>query len=219
MQSPSRAELFNLLANQAQNCSLCPGMAERTAVLSTLNGSLHPLVLFVAEAPGRKGADRTRIPMTGDRSGVTFHHLLGVAGLRAEEIFITNAVLCSPRSESGANRPPKSYEIRNCTNFLRRTIEALDPPFVVTVGGAALKAVAHIERHELTLLDVGTAREWFGRFLAPVYHPSPQVLISRRSLTQQEEDWRMLSTELRNYSSRMTATASVVSPTSGERMT
>jgi DNA polymerase len=156
--------------------------------------------------------------MTGDRSGVTFHHLLAVAGLTVEEIFITNAVLCSPRSESGANRPPKSFEIRNCTAFLKRTIEVLDPPFVVTVGGAALKAVALIEYHELTLAGVGKAAPWFGRFLLPVYHPSPQVLISRRSLAQQEEDWKLLGAELTIYSSRMTATASAGSRTSGERI-
>src|ERR1700716_1117231 len=98
METHSRMELFGRLCDEARDCSLCPGMAQRTAVLSEMNGSLTPRVLFVAEAPGRRGADRTRIPMTGDRSGETFHHLLVIAGLHVDEIFITNAILCSPRS-------------------------------------------------------------------------------------------------------------------------
>src|SRR5437016_681281 len=109
----SRTDRFQQLCSEAQACSLCPGMAHRTAVLSRLNGSLTPRVLFIAEAPGRKGADRTRIPMSGDQSGKTFRRLLKVAGLSSDEIFITNAVLCNPRTETGANRPPKLTEIRN----------------------------------------------------------------------------------------------------------
>src|SRR6266481_4188785 len=86
---------FVKLAAEAQKCTLCPHMAGKTAVLSELNGSLNPHILFVAEAPGRQGADRTRIPMTGDASARTFDHLLASIGLSRDEIFITNAVMCN----------------------------------------------------------------------------------------------------------------------------
>ena len=162
-------------------------------MLSELNGSLSPLILFVAEAPGRKGADRTRIPMTGDASGIAFDQLLESIGIGRESIFITNAVMCSPRSESDANRAPLACEVRNCNRFLRRTIEVLNPPLVVTLGSVALAALDRIEPHGLKLgNNVGDCVEWFGRYLIPVYHPSPQVLISRRNLEQQKEDWRSI---------------------------
>src|SRR2546421_3528494 len=115
------ADLFLRLAEEAQSCVQCPGMAGRTAVLSELNGSLRPRVLFVAEAPGRRGGDRTRIPMSGDASGRQFRKLMAGIGLEESDVFITNAVLCNPRSETGANRPPKSSEVRNCSAYLSRT--------------------------------------------------------------------------------------------------
>ncbi|HXG24969.1 MAG TPA: uracil-DNA glycosylase, partial [Chthonomonadales bacterium] len=177
------ATRFAQLAAEAQSCMLCPSMAARTAVLSERNGSLKPRVLFVGEAPGRRGADRTRVPMSGDASGQAFQHLLELTGLSREEVFITNAVLCNPRSETGANRRPSDREVRNCIGFLRRTIELLDPPLVVAMGAVALKALANLEPHRLTLAqDVGRCVVWYGRMLIPVYHPSPQVLISRRNL-------------------------------------
>jgi uracil-DNA glycosylase len=180
-------------------------MSERTAVLSLNNGSLSPRVLFVAEAPGRRGGDRTRIPMSGDATGRTFQHLLASVGLTADEVFITNAVLCNPHSETGANRPPRTAEVLNCNAFLRQTICLLDPPLVVSIGGTALAALERIEAHGLTVgKDVGRCVEWFGRELLPLYHPSPQVLISRRSLAEQEEDWKAIRWVLEDGASEPT---------------
>lgn len=183
-----------MLCEDAGACVKCPAIEGRSAVLSGSNGSLAPRVLFVAEAPGRRGGDRTRIPMSGDASGRVFEKLLEIAGLTRDEIFITNAVLCNPRSETGANRKPATTEVRNCSNFLRRTIDLLDPSIVVSVGSTALDALARIESHELQLAtSVALAAAWYSRTLVPVYHPSPQVLLSRRSLAQQEDDWRILA--------------------------
>jgi len=188
---------FERLCRKAQTCSLCPRMEGRTAVLSGLNGCLIPRILFVAEAPGRRGGDRTRIPMSGDASGRTFRHLMRVAGIAESEIFITNAVLCNPRSETGANRSPSAMEMRNCSSYLRRTIEVLNPPLVVTIGATALTATDRIEAHGFKLeKDVGIVADWYGRQLTPLFHPSPQVLISRRNLAQQEDDWRRLGSWL-----------------------
>jgi uracil-DNA glycosylase family 4 len=138
--------------------------------------------------------------MSGDASGRTFRFLMEIAGIAESEVFITNAVLCNPRGSSGANRPPLASEIRNCSPFLRRAIELLNPPLVVTIGSAALKAVGRIESHGLNLAEnIAEPAAWFGRTLIPLYHPSPQVLISRRSLAQQEEDWRRMASHLRGH--------------------
>ena len=59
-----RAERFDCLVENAQACLLCPAMDGRRRVLSRANGSLTPQVLFVAEAPGRRGGERTGIPLT-----------------------------------------------------------------------------------------------------------------------------------------------------------
>ena len=52
---------FDNLIRQVQSCEKCPRLKGRTRVLSERNGSLDAQVLFVAEAPGRLGADQTGI--------------------------------------------------------------------------------------------------------------------------------------------------------------
>ncbi|PYS43824.1 MAG: uracil-DNA glycosylase, partial [Acidobacteria bacterium] len=115
-------------------------MCGRSAVLSELNGRLDARVMFIGEAPGRKGADRTRIPFSGDQSGRNFDRFLASIGLERSQIFITSAALCNPRTTTGANRRPTTSEVRNCSNFLKRTIELIDPRLIVTLGGVALDA-------------------------------------------------------------------------------
>ncbi|MFN3330735.1 MAG: uracil-DNA glycosylase, partial [Pyrinomonadaceae bacterium] len=162
---------FLLLCKEAESCVKCPKLAEKKAVLSLLNGSLSPVVFFIAEAPGRKGADRTRRPFYGDQSGDNFQLLIDSIGLKREEIFITNAVLCSPRSESGANRKPSKSEIKNCSEFLKRQIELMNPKIIATLGSTALEALKYIENHEFTLkTHVGKILDWNGRKLIPLYH-------------------------------------------------
>ena len=196
-EKPVKVSAFDVLVSNAAQCRLCPQMVGRSAVFSRLNGCLNPRILFVAEAPGRRGGDRTRIPMSGDASGRTFRYLMESAGIREDEVFITNAALCNPRSETGANRSPTLAELSNCSGFLRRTIEVLNPPIIVTIGSKALLALEKFSPHGLTLRrHAGTPWKWCGRTLIPLYHPSPQVLISRRSLIQQQEDWRRLSSYL-----------------------
>ena len=186
-----REATFDFLAQEARACAFCSRLAEREAVLSRANGSLSPRVVFVAEAPGRKGGDRTRVPMSGDASGKTFWLLLEQTGLGADEIFITNAVLCNPRKPSGANDKPTRAEIRACNPFLRRQLDFLRPSLIVSVGATALAALDLIAPHGLTLRDdVGRCIPWRETRLLPVYHPSPQVLISTRSLEKQIADWQ-----------------------------
>jgi DNA polymerase len=188
---------FRLLEKEAAACSLCERMCERRAVLSSLNGSLTASVMFIAEAPGRNGADRTRIPFHGDASGQNFEQLLSSINLKREEIFITNSVLCSPRKPSGANDKPTRAELRNCSDFLRRQIECLNPRVVVTLGAVALEALKRIAPHSLTLREsAGKIHEWHQRRLVPLYHPSPQVIISVRSLNQQQKDFKVLQSIL-----------------------
>lgn len=186
-------QLFDQLAGEAAACSVCERMRERKAVLSLLNGSLNPQVMFIAEAPGRNGADRTRIPFHGDTSGRNFESLLASIKLTRDEIFITNTVLCSPRKPTGANDKPTRSEIRNCSSFLRRQVELINPPVVATIGAVALDALKLIEDHDYQLREVAAKiLRWNGRLLVPLYHPSPQVIITVRTLDEQKRDFRSI---------------------------
>lgn len=183
---------------EAQACRICPDLADKTAVLSELNGDLNPKVMFIGEAPGRVGADRTRRPFYGDKSGENLQLLLDSIGLSRDEIFITSAVLCSPRSATDANRKPTKTEIKNCTMYLKRTLELIDPPIVATLGSVALESIKTIEQHALSLKEnAGQASNWRGRKLIPLYHPSPQVIAAQRGIHLQLQHFQLLGKLLR----------------------
>jgi uracil-DNA glycosylase family 4 len=189
-----RQSRFDLLAAEAARCTLCPAMCGRAAVLSERNGRVDAKVMFIGEAPGRKGADRTRVPFSGDLSGKNFERFLASINLLRSEIFITSAALCNPRKASGANRRPTADEVRNCSAFLRRTIELIDPRVIVTLGGAALDALKLLHYHEFNLKnDAARIRKWTGRLLVPLYHPSPQVLITSRKEAAQLRDYQVVA--------------------------
>jgi len=190
---------FVSLVGEASSCVRCPALCERAAVLSELNGSINARVMFIGEAPGRKGADRTRVPFSGDQSGQNFDRFLESIGLQRSEIFITSAALCNPRKESGANRRPSATELRNCSDFLRRTIGLIDPALVVTLGGVALEALKLVHYHEFTLKDdAAKVRSWNDRMLIPLYHPSPQVLITSRDELAQLRDYKVVAQAIGN---------------------
>jgi uracil-DNA glycosylase len=190
----TRHNEFLNLVSEASACVKCPAMCERAAVLSELNGSVNARVMFIGEAPGRKGADRTRVPFSGDQSGRNFDRFLESIELKRTEIFITSAALCNPQSATGANRRPTATEIRNCSEYLQRTIALVDPEVVVTLGTAALGAIKLIEDHEFTLRhDAARLRRWNNRLLIPLYHPSPQVLITSRDERAQLRDYKVVA--------------------------
>src|SRR6266704_5513151 len=141
MSEPAREARFANLVAESAGCTRCPALCERAAVLSELNGSLDARVMFIGEAPGRKGADRTRIPFSGDQSGRNFERFLSSINLTRAEIFITSAALCNPRTVTGANRRPTASELRKCSDVLRRTISLVDPSLIVTLGMVSLDAL------------------------------------------------------------------------------
>src|SRR5215203_2672256 len=141
----SRRKQFEALVTEAAACRRCEAMCGRSAVLGERNGRVGARVLFVGEAPGRQGGDRTRVPFSGDQSGRNFSRYIASIGLAREEVFITNSALCNPRTATGANRRPTRQEVSNCSDFLRRQVEVIDPPVVVTLGAVALEALRAVE--------------------------------------------------------------------------
>lgn len=193
----SKKSQFDELTAAVQRCELCLRMESRTKVLSHRNGNLNSPVVFVAEAPGRFGADKYGIPLYGDRTGRNFESFLVAASLSRQSVFVTNAVLCNPRSENGTNDSPSNSEIRNCSEFLRRTLEIIKPRYVATLGTKALYALSILHQHDLTLAgNVGSLNHWNGCKVYPLYHPSPRALI-RRSWIQQRSDYCELGRLLR----------------------
>jgi uracil-DNA glycosylase family 4 len=193
---------FDELIDQVQNCRACESMEGCSRVLSWANGDPSATVMFIGEAPGRLGADRTAIPFHGDKAGDNFEKLLDLAGLGRNEIFVTNAVLCNPRGVDGNNIPPTRTNVKNCLAHLNKQIAIIDPKIVITLGGVALEATRLLESHEFTLGgDVRTANPWFGRLLIPLYHPGARAMIHRNFMLQ-TADYYFVGETFRRLSGR-----------------
>ena len=193
---------FDELISEAQHCQLCPRLAHRTKVLSHGNGNPTARLMFIAEAPGRLGAEKTGIPLTCDQTGKNFDKLLKASGLIRDNVFITNAVICNPLTIDGNNDKPTISELENCSIILRKTIRCVQPRIIVTLGRVALESLKIIKYHELVLkIDVGKMYSWYKCKLTPLYHPSPRVLV-HRSFNQQVIDYRKIIKYLKSLEKR-----------------
>lgn len=176
---------FSDLVGRAHACQLCPEMNGCNRVLSDANGPAHARIMFIGEAPGRLGAERTAIPFHGDVAGDNFERLLSLAGLNRSEVFVTNSILCNPTDEKGNNASPSKQAIRNCSSLLRDQIETIKPDVIVTLGAAALNALSLVEPHNFTVSEsVRTIQNWNGRKLLPLYHPGARAMIHRNFAAQ-----------------------------------
>lgn len=173
----------------------------RNRVLSLANGPLSAKLMFIGEAPGRLGADATQIPFHGDKAGDNFEALISQVGISRYDCFVTNAVLCNPRNDEGNNAPPSKVEIGNCTTFLARQIDLVNPSLIVTLGANSLMSLDMIEKHGVRLAEgVRSMIDWNGRKLIPLYHPGQRAMI-HRSFLNQLADYQFVSEALRRMSS------------------
>ena len=156
-----------------------------------------PALMLVGEAPGETEVVKGR-PFVG-KAGKNLDEFLLLAGLKREEIFVSNAVKIRP-TETGPtgrkrNRAPNKEELSLFTPWLLREIAAVRPRAIATLGNVPLRALTEGKR---TVGDChGT---WMdsaaGRPLFALYHPAS--IIYRRALAPvYEQDVKALAADLR----------------------
>src|SRR3954453_8333528 len=137
--------MIQLLDDQA--CTRCPTLVASRGRIVHGYGDPGARIVFIGEAPGRHGADRTGVPFSGDKSGRALQRMLIELGLSEEQqpseqpqlrCFVTNVVRCCPP----ANRTPTPHEQASCAPFLATELDAIDPQIIVPIGLPALRAVA-----------------------------------------------------------------------------
>ncbi len=191
-----RRQRLEVLQGEARACEACPGMAGRPRTMGDPSATLEERCLVVATAPGptKAGTTQSPVPLDGDHTGDAFSRLLADADLPRDQLYVTNAVLCPPR-KAGRSRKVRAAEIANCSRYLSGLMVVLDPVLVVTLGTTALRAVAELAPHRLSLgRDVGGVHRWMGRWLLPLYHPGPRAMIHRPWAAQRRDyaTWRSL---------------------------
>ncbi|MDD4761444.1 MAG: uracil-DNA glycosylase [Candidatus Pacebacteria bacterium] len=156
-------------------------------------GSHFSKIIFIGEAPGKNEAETGR-PFCG-AAGKVLDELLESAGIKRDEIYITNIVKDRPPN----NRDPLPEEIKLYAPFLDRQVEIIRPEVIATLGRYSMVYI--MERYGLSEMvePISKAR---GKIyetsmpygivkIVPLYHPAVAVY-NRTMIKILKEDFKVL---------------------------
>jgi uracil-DNA glycosylase len=150
-------------ALEASTCTRCRLSQGRTQVVYGV-GDPNADLMFIGEGPGFH-EDKQGEPFVGP-AGQLLTQVLGEIGLRREQVYINNVVMCRPPG----NRDPLPDEIDACKPWLDERIELIDPSVVVTLGNWATRFVLG-PRVSISRVR-GQRFPWNGRTVIPTFHPA-----------------------------------------------
>ena len=150
-------------AFEASTCTRCRLSQGRTQVVYGV-GDPNADLMFIGEGPGFH-EDKQGEPFVGP-AGQLLNQVLGEIGLRREQVYINNVVMCRPPG----NRDPLPDEIEACKPWLDERIELIDPAVVVTLGNWATRFVLG-PRVSISRVR-GQRFPWNGRTVIPTFHPA-----------------------------------------------
>ncbi len=146
---------------------VCPLVSDRTRLVFGA-GNADAELMFVGEAPGAE-EDRQGKPFVG-RAGKLLDALLEEIGLRREDTFVANVLKCRPPG----NRDPLPEEIEECSPWLFRQIELIEPLVICTLGNFATKLLTGSRIGITKVHGSPQTHELGGRGvqLYPIFHPA-----------------------------------------------
>jgi uracil-DNA glycosylase family 4 len=155
-------EILAGVAAEVKICQKCELARARTNAVPG-DGNPNARIMFIGEGPGWH-EDQQGKPFVG-AAGKFLNELLSLAGLKREDVFITNVVKCRPPG----NRDPMPDEIAACAPYLDRQIAAINPDVVVTLGRFSMSRWFPGER--ISRIH-GQPKKADGRLIVPMYHPA-----------------------------------------------
>lgn len=165
------AQALVALRAPALSCQRCDLRLTRTHVVFGEGSPTARLIIF-GEAPG-EDEDKTGRPFQG-RAGKMLSKLLDEAGIRREDVWISNTVKCRPTKQEGrfvSNRAPRVDEIRACAIWRTGEMEILRPGILCCLGATAAKTI--LGREVKMTRERG---QWLagpdGTAIILTYHPS-----------------------------------------------
>lgn len=206
------------LENNITECTLCK------KILSTYNVVPKPIffgmqeskIMVIGQAPGITEYNLGK-PFQGE-TGSNIKRLFEVCGLCDFDklVYQTSVTKCFPgRTEnSSVDRFPSKKEIINCTPFLLKQIELLNPKIIVCLGMLSWKTLISLKNKEefdfskkkyqksiskLTTKDiVGTCFFYKESIVIPMIHPSGSANGSRsKNKTAHDKSIELLKNQLR----------------------
>lgn len=138
-------------------------------------GAVQPQLMIIGEAPGAH-EDREGIPFVGP-SGLILNDLLGKAGIRRGETYITNVVKYRPPLNDFKKLSLINVSLEESIEELwNNEIKILKPNCILAVGNHALNAVCNLDGILNYRGSILTARDGITK-VVPTIHPA--ALLSR----------------------------------------
>ncbi len=155
-------EIMQDIARQVSVCEKCNLHFSRKRSVPG-EGPVNAQILFIGEGPGFNENELGR-PFVG-QAGKFLDELIGHAGFKREEVFITNVVKCRPPE----NRDPLPDELTACGVYLDRQIETINPDVIVTLGRFSMAKYFPLAR----ISSIHGKPAWIDdRLIVPMYHPA-----------------------------------------------
>ncbi len=153
---------LDIIRQQVSDCRQCKLYASRKRSVPG-EGPANSRVMLIGEGPGFHENEQGK-PFVG-QAGKFLDELLGYAGYKREDVFITNVVKCRPPG----NRDPEPDELSACSNYLDEQIRIIDPLVIVTLGRFSMARYFSSVR----ISDIhGKPTNVDGRVIIPMYHPA-----------------------------------------------
>jgi DNA polymerase len=145
-------------------------------------------IMLIGEGPGFHENMQGK-PFVG-AAGDLLVELLNTIGMNREQVFITNVVKCRPPG----NRDPSPEELKACSSYLERQIQAINPKVIVTLGRFSMaRFIPHAKISEIH----GQPIQVKGTLVVPFYHPAAALHRPSLRLTV-EEDFSLLPDLIKN---------------------
>ncbi|MBA7568071.1 Type-4 uracil-DNA glycosylase [subsurface metagenome] len=161
---------FNELNGKIKSCTNCRLHKSRKNAI-TGEGNFYAKIIMIAQAPGEI-EDKEGKMFIGP-SGKIFDRLLQNAEIQRQDIYVTNLIKCYlPKC-----RRPSKNEIEQCSAYLDKEIEFIDPQIIVTLGFHTTRYI--FKKYNLNRPPKKEYKNLFGkqfyaenRIIFPVRHPT-----------------------------------------------
>lgn len=162
MKDDKQKRLDQIAADIVAN-NICPDLAKTATNLVVGEGNLNAKIVFIGEAPGKK-EDLMGRPFVG-AAGKFLDEMLAHAGLKREDVYITNIVKYRPPN----NRDPLPEEKEAFWPYLLRQLKVIQPALVVTLGRHSMEYFLPSQR--ISLIH-GQPKRNGDLVIMPLFHPA-----------------------------------------------
>jgi len=187
--------VIDQVAAEARECRKCGLCETRTKAVPGV-GSARTGIVFVGEAPGAD-EDAQGEPFVGRAGkllteiirGMDERQLIPGVPLNRDTVYICNVLKCRPPE----NRNPLPHEIEQCSPYLHRQLEALQPRIICCLGKFAAELLVGVKG---TIRDMrGKVYRYKGARLIVTYHPAAILRSPHQYKRPVWEDMQFLARE------------------------